>query len=48
LTIPALTLAAPVEEGTDDAELDVAVGHDPQSVWPGANGASVLLAHDVS
>jgi sortase A len=48
LSIPALKLSAPVEEGTDDAELDVAVGHDPQSVWPGANGAAVLLAHDAS
>jgi sortase A len=48
LSIPTLKLSAPVEEGTDDAELDVAVGHDPQSVWPGANGAAVLLAHDVS
>ncbi len=48
LTIPALHLHAPVEEGTDDQELNVAVGHDPQSVWPGLNGAAVFLAHDVS
>ncbi len=48
LTIPALNLNAPVEEGTDDAQLNVAVGHDPQSVWPGINGAAVFLAHDVS
>jgi LPXTG-site transpeptidase (sortase) family protein len=48
LRIPALNLTAPVEEGTDDAELNVAVGHDPQSVWPGASGAAVFLAHDVS
>jgi sortase A len=48
LTIPSLNLSAPVEEGTDDAELNVAVGHDPQSVWPGVNGAAVFLAHDVS
>ena len=48
LTIPALDLHAPVEEGTDDAELNVAVGHDPQSVWPGVDGAAVFLAHDVS
>ena len=26
----------------------MAVGHDPQSVWPGLNGAAVFLAHDVS
>jgi len=48
LTIPALDMTAPVEEGTDDQELNVAVGHDPQSVWPGLDGASVFLAHDVS
>jgi LPXTG-site transpeptidase (sortase) family protein len=48
LSIPALNLKAPVEEGTDDAELNVAVGHDPSSVWPGVNGAAVFLAHDVS
>ena len=48
LSIPALGLTAPVEEGTDDQELDVAIGHDPQSVWPGVSGAAVFLAHDVS
>jgi sortase A len=48
LRVPALNLTAPVEEGTDDSELNVAVGHDPQSVWPGATGAAVFLAHDVS
>ncbi len=26
----------------------MAVGHDPQSVWPGVDGAAVFLAHDVS
>jgi LPXTG-site transpeptidase (sortase) family protein len=48
LSIPALNLSAPVEEGTDDQELNVSVGHDPQSVWPGVDGAAVFLAHDVS
>jgi sortase A len=48
LKIPSLNLTAPVEEGTDDAELNVAVGHDPSSVWPGVGGAAVFLAHDVS
>jgi sortase A len=48
LSIPALNMTAPVEEGTDDPQLNVAVGHDPQSVWPGLNGAAVFLAHDVS
>jgi sortase A len=48
LTIPSIGLKAPVEEGTDDAELDVAAGHAPASVWPGAAGSSVFLAHDVS
>ncbi len=48
LSIPAINLSAPVEEGTDDPELNVAVGHDPQSVWPGVDGSAVFLAHDVS
>ena len=48
LSIPAINLQAPVEEGTDDPELNVAVGHAPASVWPGLPGTSVFLAHDVS
>ena len=48
LTIPAIGLKTPVEEGTDDAELNVAAGHVPASVWPGAAGSAVFLAHDVS
>ena len=48
LVIPAIGLTAPVEEGTADAELNVAVGHVPTSVWPGTTGNSVLEAHDVS
>ncbi len=48
LVVPAIHLTAPVEEGTSDAVLSVAVGHDPSSVWPGATGTAALLAHDVS
>ena len=48
IDISSLSLTAPVEQGTDDAELNVAAGHAPASVWPGQNGSSVLLAHDVS
>ena len=48
LVIPAIGLTAPVEQGTDDAELNVAVGHVSNSVWPGTTGNSVLEAHDVS
>ena len=48
LVIPAIGLTAPVEDGTDDAQLNVAVGHVPTSVWPGTNGNAVLEAHDVS
>jgi sortase A len=48
LEIPAIHLTAPVEEGTTDGVLSVAVGHDPSSVWPGADGTAALLAHDVS
>lgn len=48
LEIPAIGLVAPVEQGTADAELNVAVGHDPSSAWPGIAGNAILEAHDVS
>jgi len=48
MEIPAISLTAPVEQGTGDAVLNVAVGHDPYSVWPGTNGTAVFNAHDVS
>ena len=48
LEIPALGVTAPIEQGSSDAVLAVAVGHDPYSVWPGTNGTSVLLSHDVT
>ena len=46
--IPKLGVTAPVEDGVGDDQLNVAVGHLPTSVWPGAAGNSVLEAHDVS
>lgn len=48
LVIPAIGLTAPVEQGTADSVLNVAVGHVPTSVWPGTTGNTVLEAHDVS
>jgi sortase A len=48
LEAPVLGLVAPVVEGTGDAVLDDAVGHDPESAWPGGQGTSVLSAHDVT
>lgn len=48
LVVPKIALTAPVEDGVDDAQLDVAVGHLPGSVWPGDTGNAVLEAHDVS
>lgn len=48
LQAPAIGLTAPVVEGTGDAQLDVAVGHDPASAWPGPSGTMVLAAHDVT
>lgn len=48
LEIPAISLKAPVLEGTSDANLAVAVGHVSASVWPGQDGTSVLAAHDVT
>jgi LPXTG-site transpeptidase (sortase) family protein len=48
LAIPALGVTAPVEGGTGDGVLNVAVGHADGTPWPGSPGTSVLLAHDVS
>lgn len=48
LSMPKLGVTAPVEQGTDDAELNVAVGHADSTPFPGTPGTSVLLAHDVS
>ena len=48
LQAPSIGLEAPVLSGTDDAQLDVAVGHLSTSVWPGQPGASLMAAHDVS
>lgn len=48
LAIPILGLLAPVLQGLSNSVLDVAVGHDPATVWPGQHGESLLLAHDVS
>lgn len=48
LSIPAIGVTAPVEQGTADPTLAVAVGHVTASVWPGAPGTAVLAAHDVS
>ena len=48
LSLPSLGVTAPVEQGTDDAELNVAVGHADATPFPGDPGTAVLLAHDVS
>ena len=48
LAISKLHVTAPVEQGVGDEQLNVAVGHDPYSVWPGSTGNAVLEAHDVS
>ena len=48
LTIPKLGVKAPVESGTSDQVLNDAVGHFDGFAWPGQEGTSVLLAHDVS
>jgi sortase A len=48
LRFPQLGVVAPVEQGSSDAVLAVAVGHDPSSVWPGATGTAVFLSHDVT
>lgn len=47
LTIPAIGLIAPVESGTSNAVLAVALGHDSSTSWPGAGKSSLLAGHDV-
>ncbi len=48
LSIPSLGVTAPVESGTADGVLNVAVGHFDGTPWPGSPGTAVMLAHDVS
>lgn len=48
LQLPSIGVVAPIEQGSGDPVLAVAVGHDPYSVWPGTAGTSVLLSHDVT
>ena len=48
LSIPAISLVAPVQQGIDDAVLNVSVGHNPATAWPGPDNAALLAAHDVS
>jgi LPXTG-site transpeptidase (sortase) family protein len=48
LRVPKLGLVAPVLQGDDDPELDIGVGHVPDSSWPGFTGTDVLSAHDVT
>lgn len=48
VSIPALSLTAPVLDGLSGAVLAVAAGHDPSSPWPGSEGESVVESHDVS
>ena len=48
LEIPSLGVTAPVVEGTQEAQLNVAVGHLSTSVLPGAPGTSVLAAHNAT
>ncbi|MHB8318859.1 MAG: class D sortase [Acidimicrobiales bacterium] len=49
LEIPSIALKAPIIQGESNAQLAVAVGHDPLSTWPNTTGGTVVLAaHDVT
>lgn len=49
LEIPRIDLTAPVLDGASEATLRVAVGHVPQSAWPGeGSGTAVFAAHNVT
>ena len=45
LRIPALQLAVPVVEGTDDSSLRRGVGHIPGTAMPGGLGTAALAGH---
>ena len=48
LSIPSIGLIAPVQQGVEDSVLNVSIGHNPSTAWPGTGAASLLSAHDVS
>ncbi len=48
LRIPKIDVAATVLQGTSDALLASAPGHEPQSVMPGMSGTSVIVAHNLT
>jgi sortase A len=48
LQAPTIGLNAPIVEGTGNAQLDVAVGHETGTSQPGTAGTDVLAAHDVT
>lgn len=48
IEIPALHLTAPVVQGIQTAQLNIAAGHLPTSVEPGQPGTSILAAHNVT
>lgn len=48
LEIPSLGVKAPVIQGTQMAQLNVAVGHLSSSVYPGQAGTSILAGHNAT
>ncbi len=48
LHISSIHLTAPVLQGTQDAEINSAVGHLSASVFPGERGTSILAGHNVT
>lgn len=48
IKIPQIRVTAPVLQGTDDVELNIAVGHLPTSAYPGSPGTSVIAAHNAT
>ncbi len=48
LEAPTIHLIAPVQHGSSNGTLAVAVGHDASTSWPAPKKTSIFLAHDVS
>lgn len=47
LEVPVLHLVAPVAQGTSEAVLATALGHDPSTAWPGPGASTLIAGHDV-
>ncbi|CAG4906163.1 class D sortase [Acidithrix sp. C25] len=48
LQVAKISLTAPVQQGLGNSVLDISIGHDPLTPWPGPTTTALFAAHDVS